>query len=119
MPGIRITLDPYQSAAEIAGACSQVLLGRWRAGHAGPIPKPERVRMTQAEVAERLGLTQSAVSRALSEEHGGTRYHAIRVRILREIGGFEVAEEPRWRVTRPEERRGKPAADAAPDERGR
>ena len=94
-----MTVDPYKTSSEITAACALVVAGRWRAGHAGPIARPEQLRLTQAEVAARLGVTQSIVSRALSEA-GGTKYHAVRVRILTEIGGFDVDEEPRWRVTR-------------------
>jgi len=57
----------------------------------------ERSGLTQAEAAERLGVGQGVISRAL-RMHG--RYQQVQQRIIREIAGWEC-EGPLWRVKPP------------------
>lgn len=52
--------------------------------------------LTQEEVAERLGVSKQAVSKA-EDEDIGSRMNSLRIRIIEEIGGCRV-KGPYWIV---------------------
>jgi transcriptional regulator with XRE-family HTH domain len=60
-----------------------------------------RGELTQEEVAERLGVSRQAISKA-EDERVGSRMNGLRVRMISEIGGLHV-DGPYWIV---DERKG-------------
>lgn len=64
--------------------------------HALAVEAFQQSGLTQREAAERLGVTQGAVSQAL--RHAGGRYVALQCRIV-ELAGWRC-EGPRWLVYR-------------------
>lgn len=57
--------------------------------------------VVQKDLAEDLGVTSSAISRALN--HQGPRWRKLRIRILEALGPYKVDPEPRFHVERIED----------------
>lgn len=60
-----------------------------------------RGELTQEEVAERLGVSKQAISKA-EDKRVGSSMNGLRVRIIREVGNLHVGG-PYWIVDRKEE----------------
>ncbi len=77
--------ERYFTEAELAAAAERARL---------------RHKLTQAQLAARLGVQQHTVSAALDYGSNSTRGHAIRRRILRDLDGLHIAG-PYWLPVEP------------------
>src|SRR5690606_30080274 len=108
MPRLTLTLDRHYDLAGLSRIAHGVMAGRIAGGRV--VPSGERVPLSQADVAARLGVAQPQVSRALAYDYDGEGplslwRVSLLLRIIGEVGGLDVDPRgPLWHIQPPRPR---------------